>query len=209
MWIILKKRRKWKTTFLIIAQTQITACIPTGSDVGHDASSSVNHCQVDHGRGLSHYCAFHCSLHLCRYWYANSHLLMLLPWLLGKQLYSEKYKNLERLAEMDMDRPPKWNFTDFIFSFLMVWSYVTLFNSNIFYPRSSASCVASGSSPCGIVCSSPRPRRAFHFSCWSRLSQTLWSSTCSLPFCLRHSPSIIWIKMVIQFKRELIKLVLK
>ena len=39
---------------------------------------------------------------------------------LGKQLYSDKYKNLERLAEMGMDRPPKWNFTDFIFSFLMV-----------------------------------------------------------------------------------------
>ena len=50
---------------------------------------------------------------------------------LGKQLYSEKYKNLERLAEMGYDRPPKWNFTDFIFSFSMVIKLQGLMTSHV------------------------------------------------------------------------------
>ena len=49
----------------------------------------------------------------------------------GKQLYSEKYKDTEKLKLLDLDRPPKWNFTDFVFSFLMV-STIAVLRSVIF-----------------------------------------------------------------------------
>lgn len=41
---------------------------------------------------------------------------------IGKQCFADKYKDEDRLREMGMEdgKPPKWNFTDFVFSFLMV-----------------------------------------------------------------------------------------
>lgn len=40
----------------------------------------------------------------------------------GKQCFADKYNDIDRLSAIDMDQAPKWNFTDFVFSFLMVSS---------------------------------------------------------------------------------------
>ncbi|CAG5099650.1 Oidioi.mRNA.OKI2018_I69.XSR.g16619.t1.cds [Oikopleura dioica] len=40
---------------------------------------------------------------------------------IGKQCFADKYNDIDKLSEIDMDQAPKWNFTDFVFSFLMVF----------------------------------------------------------------------------------------
>ena len=53
--------------------------------------------------------------------------------MIGKQCFADKYNDIDKLSEIDMDQAPKWNFTDFVFSFLMV----SLIRLDVFWALSS------------------------------------------------------------------------